>query len=771
VEVPPEPFGVRLRRLRERAGLTQEELGERAGLSSKAIGALERSERRHPYPHTLRALAAALGLSAPEQAALEAGIPGRRERLPGLGNLPAEITGFVGRSGELAEVLRGLASSRLLTVVGPGGVGKTRLALRAAAALRAEVRDGVWLVELADLGDGALVPKAVLAALGMRDQSGAWSSSTVARRLAGRNLLLVLDTCEHLLDACAGMAAVLLRELPGIRILATSRQALGISGERVVSLGPMAPSDSLALFMQRAEEATARFSVTTANRDAVAELCRRLDGIPLAIELAAVRLRTMGVDQILARLNDRFDLLTGGSRAALPRQQTLRAAIEWSHDLLEEHERAVLRRLAVFAGSFTLEAGEAVCSFGSVPVGAIVNLMAALVEKSVVNLEDAAGVRYRLHETMREYARLRLAEDGEEEAAVRAHLDYHLGLCRRADEEWFGGHLLAWLDRLDLETADIRAALERCLTGEGDFERGLELAGHLWFYWMSRAVGEGAHWLDRLLRRADGDHRARAGALFARGVVAMHQPNFVACRETLGRAAELARELGDGELLVRSLACLAIAQALADDDASAQATAEQATAAAERSGRPAALVWAAQSRVFAFAHRGDVTQARPAYERLVEIASEHGDVWMLSYGHLNLGFGLLLADRASSEARWQLEEALRLKRRLDDRPGIGYALAGLACHAAASGEAERAATLLGMVEVLHQREGTRAQPLLHPYLEETRLRALAALGPTRFEAGRSRGAAADRETTIAFALGGSGPATAPLARPASDSTS
>lgn len=746
--------------------MTQEQLAERAGLSSKAIGALERGERQRPYAHTVGALAAALGLRPDERAALTAEIPSRRARGAHNGNLPAEVTSFVGRRDLLREVRSRLTTTRLLTLVGPGGVGKTRIALRVAADLQDEMEGGAWLIELAGLSDPRLVLKAAMTALGMRDQRGGWSALTLARHLAQHRVLLVLDNCEHLLEACAGLVDVLLREAPQARILATSRQPLRVAGERVVPVGPLllpgpddcsaleqtARSESVSLFVRRADEATGSFRLTAENHEAVLELCRRLDAMPLAIELAAVRLRTLSVEQVLARLNDRFQLLTGGSRTALPRQQTLRATVEWSYELLDETERASLRRLAVFAGSFDLEAAESVLAAGGIARN-VVDVLTGLVEKSVVSREGTESLaRYRLHEVVRDYGRLRLEGAGEEPAATEAHLHYYLALARRADAEWFGPQLPGWLDRLDLVADDVRAALQRCLTRPNTLQLGLQLAGSLWFYWTLRAVGEGAHLMDQLLNRPGGEGPARIRVLFSRGAVALTQPDLPTGLRLLHEAIGCARQAGDNNTLAISLSCLTVGQALAGDTASARTTAEELTRMARTAARPTWLCWAAVSRVIAASWGGDLERARAAYEELACISRAHQEVWMLSHGALDIGLGLLSVQRGDPQARQALEETLRLKQVLDDRTGIAYALAGIACHAAATADEEDAARLLGAVEALHREDGTRTQPFLVSYLEEARRQMLGALGQARFEAAVQEGQELDREQAITLAL-------------------
>ena len=355
------------------------------------------------------------------------------------GNLPAERTSFVGRRHQLQDVKAALTGARLVTLVGPGGVGKTRLALRAATDLNRGIRDGVWLIELDGLRDAELVTKAVMASLDLRDESGRWPVSRLIEYVASRQLMLVLDNCEHLIDACAVLADAVLREAGDVRILATSRQPLGIAGETVIQVDPLsvpvdsghltpelvAQTDAVALLVERATEAGAAFQVTPENRAAVVDLARRLDGIPLAIELAAVRLRTLGLDQLVERLDDRFHLLVGGSRTAPLRHQTLEATITWSHDLLGAYDRALLRRLSVFAGSFSLEAVERVGRAGGDAPPDVIDVLASLVDRSFVMREGSSSrARYRLHETMREFALLRLIEADEEAAARSAHLSY-----------------------------------------------------------------------------------------------------------------------------------------------------------------------------------------------------------------------------------------------------------------------------------------------------------------------------------------------------------
>ena len=357
-----------------------------------------------------------------------------------IGNLPAETTSFVGRRRELAELRSALAKARLVSLVGPGGVGKTRLALRAATDLGRGFADGAWWVDLAEIRDPDLVSGAVVAALDLRDQASAAPLQILSSYLRDRELLLLIDNCEHLLDASAALVADILRAAPNVRVIATSREPLQLPGERVVPVPPLElpaagdeqpisrllQNEAVMLFTERAVSTSGSFELTASNRSAVVALCRRLDGLPLAIELAAVRMRVLTVEQILERLTDRFALLTGGGRAALPRQQTLRTTIDWSHDLLTVPEQQLLRRLCVFAGRFTVDDVEPVLAIDRGSGAPALDVLAALVDKSLVMREDAFGVAcYRLHETMREYASLKLQEAGEVEWLDDVFVEYY----------------------------------------------------------------------------------------------------------------------------------------------------------------------------------------------------------------------------------------------------------------------------------------------------------------------------------------------------------
>ena len=408
------------------------------------------------------------------------------------------------------EGRRRLRSARLLTLTGPGGSGKTRLALEIAAECLGDFTDGAWLVALAPIADPALVSRAVAQALGLDDKSGQTVQRALSEHLRDKSLLLMLDNCEHLVAACAELAESLLQAAPGLRILATSREALGVTGEnsypvpalplpdagQTPTLEVLAQSEAVRLFVERAAAVRPVFALTEDNAAAVAQICQRLDGIPLAIELAAARTRALTADQIAARLDKRFGLLTSGSRTAPPRQQTLRGAIDWSYDLLSPAERRLLRRLSVFAGGWSLEAAEEAAGAPEA-----LDLLSQLVSKSLVLAEQRPGQegRFRMLETIREYAQEKLAEAGEAEAAQDQHLTYYVALAEEAEPELRGHGQAQWLKRLDQENDNLRAALAWAIQS-GQAEPALHLAGDLGGFWNMRGyLLEGHRWLEAAL--------------------------------------------------------------------------------------------------------------------------------------------------------------------------------------------------------------------------------------------------------------------------------
>ncbi len=465
------------------------------------------------------------------------------------------------------------------------GCGKTRLALQVAADLLDEFPDGVWLVELAALLDPVLIPQIVASTLGMREEpvspdEGSSVMSVGPSRdrallaklmdyLQPRHLLLILDNCEHLIAACAQLSETLLRACPNLRILATSREALGIAGEtawRVSSLSlpdlrklPLAEGlreyEAIRLFIDRAKSTLPTFGVTNQNGPTVTQICQRLDGIPLAIELAAARVKVLSVEQLAVRLDDRFRLLTGGSRTALPRQQTLRAAIDWSYELLSKKERVLLRRVSVFVGGFSLEAVEAVCVGKGIEASEALDLLTHLVDKSLVVVEEQLGeTRYRLLDTVRQYSREKLLESKEASAVRKRHRDWYVKLAERAEPEMHGPNQVIWLERLETEHDNLRAALEWSLGG-GETEAGLRLAGAIWDFWRLHGyLSEGRRWLEGFLSRSSGvSTPARVKALQAAATLGLFQCDFERATTLSEECLTLSRELGDKEGIAFSL--------------------------------------------------------------------------------------------------------------------------------------------------------------------------------------------------------------------------
>lgn len=583
-------LGKLLRRFRERAGLTQEELAERAGLTAHGISALERGIRRRPYPHTLRTLAAALGLSESDRATLFSAA-GRglvsvvpTSATPPTGQLPVPLTPLIGREDEVIQACQQLRHDgvRLLTLTGPGGVGKTRLAIQIGSALAGEFADGVAWVALDAVRDWRLVALTVARALGLQENGQMSVPALLKLRLQSREMLLVLDNVEHVLPATA-LIAELLAAAPRLRILATSRAQLGISGEHLLRLGPLAVPDlthdrlpsqvsasaAVQLFLARGRAIDPGLTLTAANAPIIAEICARLDGLPLAIELAAVRLAVLSPQALLARLSDRLTLLTGGARDQPDRLRMIRSTLAWSYDLLSAEERALFRRLAVFAGGFTLEAAEAVAGLeqgiGSqgagtkhaVPDSFVLDRLASLVGKSLVQRDDDHGdeLRFRMLETIRDYGIEHLRTSSEDELVHQRHAAWCLALAREADAALDGPDQAWWLNRLEREHANLRVAL-RWLCERDDLESALTLVAALSrFWWLYGHCSEGRAQLEALLSRDEARAYPGAWATAMTGLGSLqHKQGY--CEQavqTHQAAVAVWREIGDPKGLGRAL--------------------------------------------------------------------------------------------------------------------------------------------------------------------------------------------------------------------------
>jgi predicted ATPase/DNA-binding CsgD family transcriptional regulator len=685
----------------------------------------------------------------------------RPSRRPG--NLPAEATSFVGRRRELAEVRSKLAEARLVSLVGSGGVGKTRLAIRIATDLARGFRGGAWLVELAEVREPALVTNAVIAALDLRDQSAAEPLALVLSYLRDKELLLVLDNCEHLVGAAAQLVTAVIQTAPGVRVVATSREPLSVSGEHVIAVPPLElpaadgqplsrlrQNEAVMLFTERAA-AAGKFELTDANQAVVVDLCRRLDGLPLAIELAAVRTRVLSVEQILDRLTDRFGLLTGGSRGALPRHQTLRTTIDWSHDLLPAAERMLLRRLCIFAGRFTLEDVEAVCTSDDVNAVQVLDLIASLVDKSLVIKEDTRGVAcYRLHETMREYARLALRGAGEEESVERRCTDYYVSRFQQSVAT-VRYDLASWLEATDLEIDNIRSVLRRCVT-QADYLSGVVLASSLTYFWITRATAEGVRWLDELLATAPPMPAVDAWAYFIRGFLAVLQSEPAAAKPALERAVVAARETEQPLPLANSLAMASIAANMAGDRASARRLLGEAHALIATLDDVPAKISLLQAQTMNGFFEGDIEAARSASSEGALLSREIGDLYSLEMMLMNQGLTLLFT--ADLDGAMPLcMESLRIARRIDDRVAQYALLDAMGCRAAGLGQSRLAAQLLGAAETVRTGAGAKVIGVLAPLLATAEQLATSALGQKRFETELSAGKLLSRDAAIGMALG------------------
>jgi predicted ATPase/DNA-binding CsgD family transcriptional regulator len=679
------------------------------------------------------------------------------------GNLPAEATSFVGRRHELAEVRKRLSGARLVSLVGPGGVGKTRLAVRIATDLGRGFPDGVWLVEFADLHDPVLVSTAVMAALDLHDQAAIEPAVLIRSYLRDKELLLVLDNCEHVLDAAARVVSDVMSAAPGVRVIATSREPLSVAGEHVLPVPPLqlpsphAPeplarlrqNEAVSLFVERAAAASGSFELTVANQAAVVDLCRRLDGLPLAIELAAVRTRMLSPEQIRDRLSDRFVLLTGGSRAALPRHQTLRTAIEWSYDLLAPAERTLLDRLCVFAGRFTLADVEAVCCSDDLPAAGALDLLSSLLDKSLVIKDDVGGtVCYRMHETMREYARLKLHEAGEQDALERRCADYYVSRCLVFAAE--GRYrLVEWLAWMDLEIDNVRAVLRGCMD-QDDAGRAIHLATCLVWFWVTRATTEGVRCLDELLVR-DVEPVAHPWAYFVRGFLAVLQSDPAAALPALERGVVAARAAGQLDALAQSLAMASIAANMAGDRASSRRLLDEARVVADGLDDPGATLMTYQARALNGFLDGDLDAVRSVAAQGARLSREVGDLYSLDMMLMNQGFAALMS-RDLPESEQRLAEGLRIARQLDDRLAQCYLLGALGCCAAGSREPRLAAQLFGAMENLRTEVGATINAGMAPAFAHATMSVTATLGQTRFDSEFAAGQQLSRDTATRLAL-------------------
>ncbi len=641
-------------------------------------------------------------------------------------NLPVQLTSFVGREKEIAEVKQLLDATRLLTLTGPGGTGKTRLSLQVAADVLPSFPDGVWFIELAPLADPSLAVQIMASALELREQFGRSLADVITDYLRGKISLLLLDNCEHLVETCAKLADDLLHACPRLKIMASSREVLGVAGEtayRVPSLSlpdvqAATQCESVRLFVERATAAQSRFALTESNARAVAQTCQRLDGIPLALELAAARVKVLSVEQIAARLDDRFRLLTGGSRTALPRQQTLRALIDWSYSLLSEQERILFRRLAVFIGGWTLEAAEAVCASDGIESDEVLDLLTRLVDKSLVIMEEQAGeARYRRLETIRQYSREKFLEADAVEAVRDRHLAFYLQFAETGEIEVQGRERSAWMRRLEAEHDNLRAALEWGLAREPD--SALRIVGALLGFWAPSSYAVEGHTRTRqALARVEAlpaltgeaaQQRLAAQAKALRGVafLSISQGDNVAGRLAAEKSVALYRQLDDRRELALTLVMLAMSLEFLGEGAQAEKFSQESLALARAMGDAYITGWALNmlARVTAALH-GDFEAARRYVEESIRLSREAGISYLVAGSAQMLG--TIAAYRNDYvEARARFEEAIPLFRETAAPFNVTLVLSDLAHLERRQGNHARALELYRETIVAFQKAGQR----------------------------------------------------------------
>ena len=669
-------------------------------------------------------------------------------------NLPHSLTSFIGRKREVRQVRALVADTRLITLTGSGGTGKTRLALEAARGLVDHFADGVWLVELAPLTEARLIQPTLAFALQLHEQPGRPLTATLSDYLRTKQILLLFDNCEHLAAEVASMVEAFLQVSPGLHVLVTSRVQLGIGGERTWPVPQLVEAEATALFGKRAGHARDGFRLTPQNSAAVMEICRRLDGVPLAIELAAARLRTISLDEIAARLTDRFALLTGGSRTALPRHQTLQATMDWSHELLPPAAQRLWRRLAVFAGSFELAAAEAVSADEVLDQTQVIDLLTVLVDSSIVQVHESAGARrYQLLETVREYGLQKLEDAGETETLRRRHLEWFLALAHRAEPEWRGANQAPWLDRLEADLDNVRAALDYSRTDPDRVDDGLALASALWLLWHSRGhIGESRQWLSSLLDQAR-PGRARAYGLNVAGFMAYVQGETAAAVPLLEESLRLNETLGDRPGANFSLLRLGIGLYYNNEVERAITVLDQALSRYRESGDRIGIYVCAYELAEALTMSGEYARATTLHKESLALKQQQGDAWHIGLSYFGLGLlAWLQGDHRQAVAR--LRESISLRHELEEWWGLTRALEALAWVEASRADLRRAAHLMGAAAAMLERSSTALSPNYLVHHEECLQTVTVGLTLTEFESAWAAGYRLPAAQAVQYALKG-----------------
>ncbi len=684
-------------------------------------------------------------------------------------NLPSALTSFVGRSIELAECRRLLGDVRLLTLTGVGGCGKTRLALRLAEGALRAFPDGVWFVDLAPLPDGTRVPFALAAVLDLQEEPERPILHTLARHVSEKRALIVLDNCEHVLDACRALAGSLLAAGPALKFLATSREYLDLEGEAVYAVPPLSlpaeggvkeslsvveAADAVILFCDRARLVEPGFRLTEEDAPVVAEICRRLDGIPLALELAAALAKVLAPEQIRSKLRERFRLLTGGSKTAPSRHQTLRAALQWSYEQLEEEEGRLLRIVSVFAGGWTLESAAAVA--GSADEIALLGPLARLVDKSLIVVEASRDRerRYRLLETVRAFAEEELDRSGAADDAGARHTEYFLGLVEKADRKLLGSEQDEWYARLGREHENVLAALDRCRDSKDGAGTALRIVGALRnFWWDLGYVRLGLERAGEALNRPGSEARtaARALALYGAGGLAVRHGSLAQAKSLLEESVGIARSLGDRLLLTKALSYLGVVEANQGDHARARNHHTESVAIARELGDKLEVAGSLHNLADLYRAEGDLNGAAPFYEESLELTREFGDWRDVANTLANLA--LVAVGRGDLvKARTRLIECIEVAERGQEVPIRAVALDAAACLAASVGDSQRAARTFAAATAAWERIGASREPLDERHHAPIISRVREALGPSGYDAAWGAGRALSMEGAIAETL-------------------
>ena len=766
------PFGEHLRALREAAGLTQEELASRSGMTAKAVGALERGERKRPYPHTVRSLADALELDDDGRSSLLASVPKRSAEaraVPAVApepQLPVPRTPLLGRERELEELEVFLRQSRLLTLTGTGGVGKTRLALEAARRVAGLFPDGAAFVALAPLSDPALVIPTVARSLGSREAEYQAPLEFLRSYLREKRMLLVLDNFEHLMEAAPEVSA-LLEGGPGLTVLVTSRAPLRVRGEQEYPVPPLAlPASTLSpdpgevagspsgsLFFERARAASPAFEITDHNASAVASICWRLDGLPLALELAAAKTRFLSPAALLVRLDQA--LSAGWARDLPERQRTMQATLDWSHDLLQAPHKELFGRLSVFAGGFTLEAAEEVCAFGQIEAVDVLELLGGLVEQSLVTARAGAdGVRYGMLEPVRQYALEKLEESGEAEETGQRHAAFFLALAERGGPELRGHDQAAWLGRLETELGNLRAALSWSVE-HGRAEEIARMAWTSWTYWwLSGHISEGSRWMDEALASdPDASPTTRARLLTISATLGQALGDFETTRTKNDQSMQIFREFGDDDGLYFAMGTGGLI-------ALGQGQPELGRTLMEKSAEERLKMgdkWASGA-MFGFSAtvalgQGDLTNARRLAEKSLSLGREIGSREVISVALPTMAT-IAGSDGDHERAARLFEEGLTLSAEVGEWTNVAYYLERLAEISVINGDLARGARLAGAAEALLE----TIEVIAYPHATDRSLyeRQLAAaresLGPQAWAEAREEGRSMTAEEAVAYAL-------------------